>query len=87
MIGEWAFWLFVQQSAWIVGAISLTMTYLMGDKKWWAPLLGLFGQVFWAILAVYTHQYGLMVTVGLYTFIHSRNALKWWRLHKAGRLA
>lgn len=72
------YWLFVQQSAWISGAISVLMTWKMGSKVWWAPFLGLVGQVFWALLAWFTNQPGLMVTVAVYTFVHARNARKWW---------
>lgn len=86
-VGGALYWLLVQQSAWIVGAISLYMTWQMGNHRWWAPFLGLFGQVFWAVLALYTQQWGLLVTVVLYTFVHGRNARRWWLQHRRGELA
>lgn len=73
------YWLLVQQSAWISGAISVVMTWQMGNRRVWAPWLGLVGQVFWALLAWMTNQPGLMVTVLVYTFVHARNARLWWR--------
>lgn len=76
---EILYWLFVQQSAWWAGGISLYMTWMMGNKKWWAPFLGLLGQFFWLLLALFTQQHGLIITVVLYTIVHGRNALKWWR--------
>lgn len=81
-MSEALYWLLVQQAAWIVGAISLTMTWMMGNRDWRAPLLGLVGQVFWLILALHTQQWGLLVTVVLYTVVHTRNARKWWALRE-----
>ena len=77
MVGDIAYFVLVQQSAWISGVISLVMTWQMGNKRWWAPLLGLVGQVFWVALAWYTNQPGLGLTVAVYTFVHLRNARKW----------
>ncbi len=75
---ELLYWLFVQQSAWLSGAISLVMMWQMGNRRWWAPFLGLLGQVEWAFLAWFTNQPGLMVAVVLYSVVHGRNARKWW---------
>jgi hypothetical protein len=75
------YWLLVEQSAWWASIISLAMMWAMGDRRWWAPWLGLLGQFFWGALAVYTQQWGLLIAVGAYTFVHARNAWKWrvWR--------
>jgi nicotinamide riboside transporter PnuC len=77
-VTEALYWLLVQQSAWISGAISVVMTWQMGNRRWWAPFLGLVGQLFWALLAWFTNQPGLMLTVAIYTFVHARNGYKWW---------
>jgi hypothetical protein len=71
------YWLFVEQAAWWASAISLAMMWAMGDRKWWAPYLGLAGQVFWAFLALTTQQWGLLIAVAAYSFVHLRNAWKW----------
>ncbi|HEY3083259.1 MAG TPA: hypothetical protein VGM69_25490 [Chloroflexota bacterium] len=70
-------WLFVQQSAWITSAISAVMLWQLGNRRWWAPWLGLVGQVFWVALALHTDQPGLLPGIVLYTLIHVRNGLKW----------
>lgn len=71
------YWLFVEQSAWIVSGISIFMMWQMGNRRWWAPIVGLFGQVFWLILALYIGQYGLLPGIAGYTIVHARNAHKW----------
>jgi hypothetical protein len=75
----WAYWLFVQQSAWIANGIGAVQAWQMGNRRWWSPMLGLVGQVFWFLLALYTHQGGLLIGCALWTFIHGRNLLKWSR--------
>lgn len=80
---DFLYFVFVQQSAWWAGGISLYMTWMMGNKKWWAPFLGLLGQLFWLLLAVFTAQHGLLITVVLYTIVHGRNAWKWYRERNA----
>jgi hypothetical protein len=74
------YFVFVQQSAWLASAVSLAMMWAMGDRRYWAPWLGIFGQVFWLLLAIYTQQWGLVPAVVLYTIVHARNAWKWWAL-------
>lgn len=85
-MSDFLYFVFVQQSAWWAGGISLYMTWMMGNKKWWAPFLGLVGQLFWLLLAIFTAQHGLLITVVLYTIVHGRNAYKWWREHQTHRL-
>lgn len=80
------YFIFVQQSAWFAAIISLVMMWAMGDHRWWAPLLGVFGQVFWMILAIYSRQWGLLATVIPYTIVHGRNSYKWWVEHAKNRL-
>lgn len=75
---DFLYWLLVQQSAWWSGAISVVMMWKMGSRVWWAPFLGLVGQVFWLLLAWFTSQPGMVVAALVYTFVHGRNARKWW---------
>jgi hypothetical protein len=72
-----AHWLFVEQSAWITSGVSAVVVWQMGNRRWWAPWLGVAGQVFWVVLALQADQPGLLPGVGLYTIIHLRNAIKW----------
>jgi hypothetical protein len=77
-MSELLYWVFFQQSAWLASAVSLVMMWQMGNHRWWAPWLGIFGQIFWALLALFTQQWGLLPAVVLYTIVHGRNAHKWW---------
>ena len=78
-------WLFVEQSAWWASVISLVMMWLMGNKVWWGPGVGLLGQVFWLILALHTGQYGLLLATAFYSVVHVRNLVK-WRAERRPRL-
>jgi hypothetical protein len=71
------YFVLVQQSAWLASAVSLVMMWQMGNRRWWAPYLGIFGQVFWTLLAIFTQQWGLIPAVVLYTTVHARNAWLW----------
>ena len=77
-------WLLVQQSAWITSAISAVVVWQMGNRRWWAPWLGLAGQVFWIVLALHSGQLGLLPGVALYAIIHLRNGIMWRRAPAAG---
>jgi hypothetical protein len=72
-----AHWLLVEQSAWITSAISAVMLWQLGNRRWWAPWLGLVNQIFWVALAIHTGQPGLLPGIALYICIHLRNGLKW----------
>jgi hypothetical protein len=75
-VGDVLWFIFVQQSAWWASAVSLYMTWQMGNQRPWAPLVGIGGQLFWLLLAIFTQQWGLIPTVFAYTFVHARNARK-----------
>ena len=75
-------WLFIRQASWIVLASSLTMTYAMGNRVWWAPWLGLATQFFWGVLAYrlwkQSGDLGLAAATVFYAIVHIRNGLLWW---------
>lgn len=76
-------WLLVKQASWVCLAISLYMTYEMGNMTWWAPGLGLLSQVFWGVLAYdrwkSQRDLGLAAMTLFYMVLHARNAWLWWR--------
>lgn len=76
-MNEWLQWLFVDQVAWLTSIVSLSCIWFMGDKRWWSPYIGIFGQIFWVMLALNTKQYGLLPAVVAYTVIYARTAYKW----------
>jgi hypothetical protein len=55
------------------------MLWAMGDKKWWAPFLGLVNQLFWIGFVIINKKWGLAPGVLLYTVVHARNAYKWMK--------
>lgn len=78
-MSEALYWLFVQQSSWIVLSLSLFMTVQMGNKKWWSPWIGVVSQIFWIILGNFTGQPAIILAALLYAVVHVRNGLKWWK--------
>jgi hypothetical protein len=82
-MSEFLYHAVVEQSAWYASALGLTQMWVMGDRRWWGPWLGLVAQVPWFMLALYTQQWGLVPACVAYTFVHGRNARKWWRLRDA----
>lgn len=62
---------------WILSAVSMIMLWSMGNKKRYAPFIGIAAQALWIYYAISINQYGLLIgTVG-YLIIHIRNAVKW----------
>lgn len=64
---------------WILSITSIIMLWLMGNKTAWGPVVGLFNQVLWFAYATYTEQYGLLLGVIVFFFVHIRNFRKWRR--------
>jgi nicotinamide riboside transporter PnuC len=71
------YWLLVEQSAWLASFVGIATMYFMGDKRRWAPWLGLAGQGFWLALAFHTGQYGLLVACFFYGAMYARAGWKW----------
>jgi len=64
---------------WIISLTSCFMLWLMGNKSIWGPVVGIANQGLWIFYVIWTSQWGLMLGVILYTFVHLRNLMKWWR--------
>jgi hypothetical protein len=64
---------------WILNFGSAFMLWTMGSKKKWAPIVGLLIQVVWAVYFIATKQYVLLIGTGMYTVVHTRNAILWLR--------
>lgn len=73
MIDQW--W------SWVVTLVGVTCFFLAGGKVWWAWYVGLAGQGLWFTYAVVTDQWGFIVGAFLYTFVYTRNAIKWTKEH------
>jgi len=65
---------------WILSACSILMLWLMGNKNRYAPIFGIFVQILWIIYAISLAQYGLLIGVIGYMFVHIRNTYLWnWK--------
>jgi len=64
---------------WLLSLTSCIMLWLMGSKNKWGPVVGLANQVLWYIYAVRLQEWGLLVGITAFTFVHIRNILLWWR--------
>lgn len=73
MIDQW--W------SWVVTFVGVTCFFLAGSKIWWAWYVGLAGQFLWFAYAFTTEQWGFLVGAFLYTFVYTRNAIRWTREH------
>lgn len=76
----------LEYTAWLLSILSGTVIYVMGLRKWWAPLLGVLTQIVWIFYVINSSQIGLFLGVSLYMIVHLVNAKKWYRLHKEGKL-
>lgn len=67
---------------WILSLLSCIMLWMMGNRNKYAPLLGIFAQVLWIYYAISLKQYGLLLGALLYTVVHIRNTILWWKEDK-----
>lgn len=75
---------FVQHISWLVSVVSLTGMWYMGDKKWWAPWIGVGSQLLWLQFTFVTGQWGLLPAVLAYTYVHVRNGRNWYQTRYQG---
>jgi len=64
---------------WVISFTSFVMLWAMGDRKWWAPILGIANQFIWVAFVMINEKWGLLPGVILYTAVHARNAYKWMK--------
>lgn len=69
-----AFWLSLVMA--LAGCCGLV---LAGQGKWQGWAIGLAVQPVWAVFAVVTEGYGLLITCVMYGTVYSKNLLKWRR--------
>lgn len=65
--------------SWVANGLGAAGFLLMGNRYWWAPLVNLFAQVFWFLLAWKLGDSGLWFGGLFWTAVHGRNAVKWWK--------
>lgn len=68
--------------SWLLTVVGVTGFILAGRKVWWAWYVNLGCQALWAAYAVATHQWGFLVSAGVYTVVFGRNAAVWTRERK-----
>ena len=69
--------------SWGLSAIGIFGLYIAGRKLWWGWLVGIGVQIPWIIYAVVTDQPGFIASGLAYGLVYARNALDWYREHKA----
>lgn len=79
-MGDFVFHVFIEQAAWWASGLGLFQLWKMGDRKWWAPFVGMFTQIPWFTLAIVSKQYGLIPASLAYFIVHARNARRWYLL-------
>lgn len=71
---DFAFWLSI-----ILAAAGCTGLLLAGNGKWWAWGIGLAVQPVWAVYAIVTEGYGLLLTCLMFSYVNARNLVAWHR--------
>lgn len=69
---NFAFWLSL-----VLAATTCSGMFLAGKGKWYGWGLGLAVQPLWALYAIVTKGYGLLLTCLMFGFVYTRNLLKW----------
>jgi hypothetical protein len=63
----------------VLAAVSLYVTWLLGEKKTWGWLLAAVLQILWVGYALVTVQYGFVASSLIFLVLNSRNYVKWRR--------
>lgn len=71
-----------QYWSWILTAVGLTGFVLAGRKVWWCWYINIGCQALWMTYAIVTEQWGFIVASLAYTFVFTKNAIKWTREHR-----
>lgn len=67
---------FIQLAA---SATTILSSWAYGNKSIKGPAIGLFSQIPWWTLMIYSDLWGLLPTNVFMTCIHARNFIKWWK--------
>lgn len=70
---------------WVLGQLpsfgvclwGVLLLWIAGDKKRLGWALGILGEAFWVVYAVWLHQWGLILGAVMYAAIYARNFVKW----------
>lgn len=68
--------------SWVLSAVGLAGFFLAGKKVWWAWYVNIANQMLWLIYSIVTEQYGFLVATFAYTFVFTKNAIRWTREHR-----
>ena len=63
--------------SWILTIFGIVGLYLAGSKNAYGWIIGLCAQILWLTYAIFTQQYGFIVSAFAYGFVYSRNFHKW----------
>lgn len=65
--------------SWVLGVSSIPGLWLAGKHDWrgWAVIF--LTEPLWALFAIMTHAYGLLIAAVLYSAVSGWNILKWRR--------
>lgn len=63
----------------IASVIALIIAYVMSRKLWYAPIIGLLGQVYWAWYVIHIDEYGLLLCTGVLAVIYVIAIPKWYK--------
>ena len=64
---------------WLISAVTIAATWLIGNKWRWCWHVALFGQSLWCTWAITMRQWGILPAVVCLSSIHIRNIVKWER--------
>jgi hypothetical protein len=61
----------------IISCLSITIMYLIGEKRRYSFLVGLGNQALWLSWLIYIGTWGMLPTVAAMVFMYVRNYQKW----------
>jgi hypothetical protein len=67
--------------------VGLTGFMLAGRRVWWAWYINIGCQGLWFTYALITEQYGFIAAALAYTYVFTKNAIRWTREHRAEKVS
>jgi hypothetical protein len=64
---------------WIAMTFTFTAIYLLGEKKRYAFLIGIVGNMFWLVFGVFSHSIATIVANIIIMSLNARGYIKWGR--------